>query len=487
MRRLLPEAWLLVAVLGALGCKEETPRQHPGLTEVKVEGTTTNRPFQTPDWAATASIYEVNVRQFTPEGTFAAMRTHLPRLKRMGVDVIWFMPIYPISELRNKGSLGSYYSIGDFRAVNPAFGTLTEFREIVDEIHALDMHVILDWTANHTGWDHAWITEHPEFYIHREGSDTIRHAFNPQDPSGGDTDWYDIAQLDYSNMELRDSMVADMQYWLREVDIDGFRCDVAGFVPNDFWMSVRPKLETIKPVFMLAEWGDEPAHFDSAFDINYGWGFHQLLNEIAQGNANADSVWAYQAANTAKFPPYAYHLNFTSNHDENSWNGTEFERLGELADAMWVVCATFEGAPLIYSGQEEPLRRRLAFFDKDDIGFEEYANEDFFRTLLTLKQNNRALANGAAGGRAERLELGESDSDVLAFRRAARADSLIVAVNFSGEAKRLSLPNAGSLGSFRDVYAAEADPIDIRGTLSLPPHGYLVLTNTALGVEPLNN
>ena len=363
----------------------------------------TNRPFNTPQWATTANIYELNVRQYTPEGTLAAMRKHLPRLADMGVNVVWFMPIYPISESKRKGTLGSYYSSSDFLTVNPEFGTLEEFKSIVDEIHELGMYVILDWTANHTGWDHPWVKAHPEYYIKREGTDTIRHAFNPND--GGETDWYDIAQLDYSNPKLATVMIEQMRFWRKQANIDGFRADVAGFLPIDFWYQARPELEKDGPLYMLAEWGDDPQHFEAAFDLNYGWSLHQLLNKVADGEAGIADLWNYQKKDIEEFPPYAIHLNYTSNHDENSWNGTEFERMGDLADALWIVCATFDGTPLIYAGQEEPLKHRLAFFEKDDIGFSAYAKTNFFKKMLSLKQTHPALRNGTAGAIAKRLEL----------------------------------------------------------------------------------
>ena len=434
----------------------------------------TNRPFNTPGWAETANIYELNVRQYTPEGTFAAMRQHLPRLKEMGVDVIWFMPIYPISEEKRKGSMGSYYASANFTAVNPEFGTMQEFKEVVAQIHDLGMHVILDWTANHTGWDHPWIKEHPEYYIKREGTDTIRHAFNPND--GGETDWYDIAQLDYSNPDLTPAMIQQMKFWLEEADVDGFRCDVAGFVPIDFWFAARPELEKVKPIFMLAEWGDEPRHFQAAFDINYGWDFHKLLNRIAEGEANVEDIWEHQRRDTASYADYAYHLNFTSNHDENSWNGTEYERMGDLADALWIVCATFEGAPLIYSGQEEPLKRRLAFFEKDDIGFGAYAKADLFRPMLSLKQHNAALGNGLAGGIATRIQLKDSLKNILAFRRDKGKDSVLVFVNFEKGAVEIKVDSL--TGTWKNVYTGGQVTFSAsENTLQLEPNGYLVFSN----------
>ena len=443
----------------------------------------TNRPFDTPDWAATANLYELNVRQYTPEGTLAAATPELARLREMGVDVVWVMPIYPISETKRKGSAGSYYASSSFTEVNPAFGSKADFRAFVEEAHARGLYVILDWTANHTGWDHPWIEEHPEFYIRDADTDTIRHAFNPQDPSGGETDWYDIAQLDHTNPVLHDTMIADMQYWLREFDVDGFRCDVAGFVPIAFWYKVRPALESVKPVFMLAEWGSEPEHFEACFDINYGWDFHKLLNALAEGEANVEDVWSHQAQDTSEYPPYAYHLNFTTNHDENSWNGTEYERMGELADAMFVVAATFEGAPLVYSGQEEPLRRRLEFFERDPIGFRDYAKADFFRRLLELRHDNAALRAGEAGGLARRVTLDPASDDVLAYTRERDGEAVLVLVNLDDEAQDMRLVAGFAAGSYTDVTTGETLALAPGTQIALRGSGYKVFSTLAPDAE----
>jgi glycosidase len=434
----------------------------------------TNRPFNTPSWASTTNIYEVNVRQYTPEGTFEAFRKHLPRLADMGVEVLWFMPIYPISELKRKGKMGSYYASSDFLSVNPEFGTLEEFISMVEEIHALGMYVILDWTANHTGWDHPWVKEHPEFYIKREGTDEIRHAFNPQD--GAETDWYDIAQLNFDNPDLTPVMIEQMRFWRKRANIDGFRCDVAGFIPLHFWYAARPALEQDGPLFMLAEWGNEPMHFEAAFDVNYGMDFHHLLNRLAKGEARVADVWAYQEKDHAQFPQQTIHLNYTSNHDENSWNGTEFERMGELADAMWVVCVTFDGIPLVYSGQEEPLHRRLAFFEKDDIQFSAFAKTHLFKPLLKARKEGGPLAAGSTLNRAQRVELAEQNDRILAYQRTSDMGTVLVFVNTSGEQQSIQ-PKEVKAGEYADLYA-EKRVVDYKSgetSFLLKPYGYLVL------------
>lgn len=466
---------LLSLVTSCGGTTSSTPTDQPMSEKTEELAVKTNRPFNTPEWAATANIYELNVRQYTPEGTFAAMRKHLPRLAEMGVDVVWFMPICPISELKRKGSMGSYYSSADFQSVNPEFGTLAEFKSIVDEIHALGMHVILDWTANHTGWDHPWVKEHPEYYIKRAGTDTIRHAFNPND--GGETDWYDIAQLNYGNPDLAPVMIEQMRFWRKQTGIDGFRCDVAGFVPIDFWYQARPELEKDGPLYMLAEWGDEPLHFEAAFDVNYGWSFHQLLNKVAEGEAGVEELWQWQENDLEQYPPYAIHLNFTTNHDENSWNGTEYERMGALADAFWIVCATFNGTPLIYSGQEEPLKRRLAFFEKDDIAFSAFAKTSFFKTMLSLKRVHPALRNGSAGAVAKRLMTSTEHPDLFAYSRSSDEHHVVVLVNLGDKSDLVPVADVEKFGQLRNLYSDAVVDQTKDKSIVVPAKGFVVLTS----------
>ena len=255
-------------------------------------------------------IYEANVRQFTPEGTFKAFEEHLPRLKELGVDILWLMPIHPIGVENRKGGLGSYYSIKDYRGVNPEFGDLDDFKSLVNKAHELGMYVILDWVANHTAWDHAWVTEHPEYYT-KNLDGTMKSPF----------DWTDVVELDFKNQEMQDAMLADMMYWVEENGIDGFRCDVAGEVPVEFWNTARAELDKVKPVFMLAE-AEQPNHHVNAFDMSYAWELHHIMNEIAKGNKNAKAINTYFAKHDTLYPTDAYRLYFITNHDENSWNGT---------------------------------------------------------------------------------------------------------------------------------------------------------------------
>jgi len=255
--------------------------------------------FEHPDWSRNATIYEVNVRQFSPEGTFQALETHLPRLQKMGIKILWLMPIQPIGELNRKGSLGSYYSISDYMAVNPEFGTGDDFRRLVERAHNLGMYVILDWVANHTSWDNHLINEHPGWY-----KTDSTGAIIPPVP-----DWSDVAALDYNNKDLRAYMTEALLYWIREYGIDGYRCDVAGMLPVDFWNDAVPELRKLKPVFMLAEW-ETPEMHDTAFDATYAWDFHHLMNQIAQGKKTANQIDTLYNKEKATYPPHAYRMRF---------------------------------------------------------------------------------------------------------------------------------------------------------------------------------
>ncbi len=396
-----------------------------------------------PEWVKSANIYEVNVRQYTAEGTLKAFEAHLPRLKELGVDILWFMPVQPIGKLNRKvdgkDSLGSFYSISDYTAIHPDYGTEADFKAVVDKAHSLGMKVMLDWVANHTAFDHHWTKEHPEFYT-RDEKGKISVA---RDNEGKPTDWTDVADLNYEAPGLAEAMFGEMRWWVDQFDIDGFRCDVAGFVPNAFWDELRPKLEAVKPLFMLAEWED-PAHMKS-FNMNYGWDLHHRLNQMAQSKKGVAVLDTYFEEQKAKYGKDDIRMYFITNHDENSWNGTEFERMGDLYENCFVLCATLPGMPLIYSGQEVGLNRRLSFFGKDSIDWSSQAYTPFYKGMLDLKHRVPVLWNGNWGGDFERLETG-GDSLVYGFRRHSapghRDSELWVYTNFGTAEVRVPLPEA---------------------------------------------
>jgi cyclomaltodextrinase / maltogenic alpha-amylase / neopullulanase len=414
-----------------------------------------------PEWSRYATIYEVNIRQFTPEGTFAAFQEHLPRLQKMGVDILWLMPINPVGEKNRKGTLGSYYSVRDYKGINPEFGTLEDFKILVDAIHQQGMKVIIDWVANHSSWDHAWITEHPEWYT-RDSSGNMVSPF----------DWSDVADLNYDEPGLRAAMTDAMKYWVVEADIDGYRCDVAGMVPVDFWESVRTELDMIKPVFMLAE-AEEPQHHTRAFDMSYGWELHHILNSIAKGEKNANAIEAYYIKQDTLYPADAYRMLFTSNHDENSWQGTEFERMGEASVCMAVLTATLPGMPLVYSGQESAFNKRLRFFEKDTIDWKDYRLEPFYQKLFALKHAYQPLWNGSWGGRMQRVNT-SADSLVFAFLREKEGDRLFVIANLQGKVVEISFKGETFVGNYKEWFTEEEASFQKGATIRLKPWEYKV-------------
>ena len=381
---------------------------------------------ETDVWHKNATIYEVNVRQFTPEGTFNAFLPHIDRIHNMGIDILWFMPIHPIGEVNRKGGLGSYYSVKDYKGVNPEHGTAADFKAVVDKAHSLGMKVLIDWVANHSAFDNPW-AENKDWY-------TLDSLGNLQPPLG--TDWWDVADLNYDNNDMRLAMIEAMQYWVEEFDIDGFRCDVASWVPNDFWKQAIDSLNLIKPMFMLAE-GEEPSLHDAGFDMTYTWEYMHVTNEIAQGKMTFKDLDDLMVKEDTNFSQDSYRLYFTTNHDENSWKGDVFERYGNTHLLQAILAFTIDGMPLLYSGQEAGLNKRLAFFEKDTILWGDYAYEDFYSSLLKLNKSHRALWNGKYGGKFSKIEM--DDSDLYCYKRVIGEDKVMVFLNFSESNKSINL------------------------------------------------
>lgn len=424
---------------------------------------TTDKPVSFPERAGAMNIYEVNIRQYTPKGTIKAFIPHLDRLKKMGVDILWLMPVQPIGIKNRKGPLGSPYSIKDYRAINPDYGTKEDFNALVSEAHNRDMLVILDWVANHTSWDHDWINTYVDYH-------TRDSVGNPMPPV---PDWSDVAELNYDNLEMQDAMIADMEYWISQHDLDGFRCDVAGEVPMTFWNKAKAHLNKTKDLFMLAEW-DEPYLHDSAFHMTYMWGFHHVLNEVAKGTNNADSVHTFLKNDLEKYGKKAFRMNFTTNHDENSWNGTVYERMGDGALALSVLTSTVRGMPLIYSGQEAGLNKRLSFFDKDSIDWSDIKLEAFYTKLFALKKNNPALWNGAYGGALERVI---EHPQVYAYSRKTSNNEVLVMINLSDQNQKINLSDSGLAKEYTEYFSGKTYDLSGAQDLSLAPWEYLVFSN----------
>ena len=410
---------------------------------------------------ANAVIYEANIRQYSPQGSFEAFTADLPKIKELGVDIIWLMPIYPISTTKSKGSLGSYYAVSDYQKVNPEFGDLDDVKTLIDSAHKLEMYVILDWVPNHTGWDHVWLQQHPEWYTKDEQG-------KPTHPIG--TDWTDTADLNYDNHDMRAQMLEDLKYWIKEVGIDGYRCDMAGMVPTDFWEHTIPELRALKPIFMLAEaW--EPHLIQAGFNMVYGWETHHLSNDISNGHKPIDDFRRRMEDVKHQYAPEAILMNFTSNHDENSWNGSAPERLNDALELAAALMYTVAGMPLIYSGQEYDLDRRLLFFEKDSIDHTKGRMFEVYKQLGQLKKSTKALDTGVDAASYQNLNNSASDK-ILSFVRQKDEDQLVYMGNFSNEAVSFSVDYTGIL---IDFYTGKQ--VDLTQELVLAPKAYLILLN----------
>ena len=374
-----------------------------------------------PAWTYDTVVYEVNIRQFSPEGTFKGVEAQLPRLKELGVDILWLMPMYEIGEVERKGSLGSYYAISDYTKVNPEFGTMQDFEDLLAAAHRAGFKLILDWVANQTAPDHVWMTGKPADFYER---DSLGNAI-------WEYDWTDTRSLNYENTAVWDAQDECMRFWL-EKGVDGFRCDAAAEMPVNFWKGILPGIRRDYPdIYLLAE--AENPELAELFDATYAWKLHHLMNDVAQGTKTAQALRDYIAEDDSWMGSDGFRLMFTSNHDENSWAGSEFERMGAAAKVMEVLCFTLpKGQPLVYTGQEVGITRRLEFFEKDPItDWNPNQYTDFIKTLVALRHDHPCLAAGEKGAPAELIP--DVPEDVLAFRRSRRGDILEVYANLSAK------------------------------------------------------
>ncbi len=424
-----------------------------------------------PEWASRAVVYELNVRQFSAEGTFAAVREQLPRLQALGVDILWLMPIYPIGEERRKGTLGSYYSVRDYCGVNPEFGTFEEFRALVEEVHRLGMRIILDWVPNHTSRDAVWVNQHPEWYKHDPETGEIATPY----------DWTDTAQLDYDSPAMRRGMTEAMLFWLRETAIDGFRVDMAMLEPLAFWDTCVPELEAFmdaqsRGLFMLAE-AEGPEFHWVAFDATYSWEVHHLMVDIAQGKVQGPAAalrnrLLYEAGD---YPAAALRMRFTSNHDENSWNGSEFQRFGVAARMMAALTYVLPGMPLIYNGQEAGSDRQLAFFDKDGVDWSALGGEwtAFYQELNGFRHSHPALWGGVDGGDLYAMDNSLSDK-VFAVKRRVGDSRVMALFNFSPDHADFKVYDDDFNGSFGQIGSLAPAVLHSHSHFYLPPWGFFI-------------
>lgn len=417
---------------------------------------------QSKEWIKSTNIYEVNLRQYTEEGTFNAFVKHLPRLKDMGVKTLWFMPITPISQKNKKGSMGSYYAASDYTSINPEFGNMKDFKSLVKEAHALGFKVIIDWVANHTGWDHVWTKSHPEYYE----MDTATNDFKKA--SGMD----DIIELDFSKPAVRKAMIDAMKFWVTETGIDGFRCDLASWVELDFWLEAKIEFDKVKDLFWLAELDPlENPEYMQVFDAAYTWAWMHKTRTYYHNQLPISSLDSllhrYSTAPGIK----AW---FTSNHDENSWNGTEYEKYGDAAIPLAVFSCTWPGIPLLYSGQELPNLKRLEFFEKDTIEWTgKNKLHDFYKTLLTLHATHPALIADEQVAPATILPTTAHQS-TLSYIRKNGDQEVLVFLNFSNQTVQVSIPENLVSGKFRNVFSHTDFDMTSISNIELRPWQYLV-------------
>jgi glycosidase len=417
---------------------------------------------QHPAWTAQSNVYEVNLRQYSESGSIKDFQQHLPRLKAMGVHILWFMPITPIGIEGRKmtsADLGSYYAVRDYKAVNPEFGSMADWKALVKKAHAMGFKVVTDWVANHSAQDNPWAKQHPEFYVH----DSTGKIVSP-------FDWTDVYKLNYQNNALRDSMIDAMQFWVTQTGIDGFRCDVAEEVPTDFWKRAISSLRKIKPLYFLAE-GDKPELHEAGFDETYTWSLMGIMSDIYKGTKTLTQFDSALNANIRRYPKNAYRMFFTTNHDENSWNGTEFEKYGDAHKAFAVFTQTmYQSVPLIYSGQEEPNTKRLKFFVKDPIEWKKYSYAPFYKTLLNLRKSTPALAADAAY---TRLNSSKNEA-IFSYLRTKAGKKVLVVLNLSAQAQQFQIPDQRITGNPLNVFLKTKEKLHAKHTFSMEPWGYIV-------------
>lgn len=424
-----------------------------------------------PNWVSNASVYEVNVRQFSPAGNFAGVTAALPRIKALGTNVVWLMPIYPVGKENAKGSLGSPYSVANYTAVNPDFGTDADFKNLVDTAHSMGMKVVLDWVANHSAWDNPWITTHPDWYSQDSKGKIIW-------PAG--TDWTDVADLNYNSIGLQAAMTDAMKYWVTKFDIDGYRCDAAGMVPTEFWNSATTEVNKVKQLWWLAEDQASGDLLTTAFSSNYNWQLMDALNHVG----GKDIISQAMVGSVANYPSNTFAMNFITNHDENSWNGTEFQRLGNAVKESAAIEFITPGIPLIYNGQEIGMNRQLQFFEKDPIvwGSDPASNTwtAFYSKLIKLRANNPALWSGAAGGSLNFIA--NSNDHLLEVWRGKGTNKVVFMVNLGANAIGTKLPVSGSMAGKYVNYSTGKSVTLTKGkkvSFTVPAWGFTILSTVA--------
>ena len=418
--------------------------------------------FSAPTFLNGSNMYEVNIRQYTVEGTFNAFAAHLPRLKDMGVEILWLMPIHPIGIVNRKGTLGSYYSIKNHKGINAAFGTEEDFKDLVLKVHAQGMKIILDWVANHTSWDNVWTKTNPEFFVKTEEGNFVS-AY----------DWDDVIQINHRNENQQTAMIDAMQYWITHFDIDGFRADLAHLTPLQFWLKARTNLSPFKKdLIWLAE--TEEVNYHEAFDISYTWKWMHITEQFAKGEKTLADCAKVLIEYKNNFPENALRLFFTSNHDENSWNGSEYEKYGELTKVFAVFSCLYAGVALIYSGQELPCKKRLLFFEKDLIEWNDNIElHSFYKTLLTFRNRNTVFKNAAINN----ITIDENlvNENILAYKIKNEDGKVHVFLNLNKASISKNISFDREEGKYKNIFTEEEMEVGNNFLFETEAGGYCVL------------
>ena len=469
---------IIFAFMLFVSCKSGEKAEAQNIEEPKIEIAAV-----TDEMMESAIIYEINVRQYSTEGTFDAFTKDIPQLKELGVKVIWMMPIFPISEKNRKAEdkiftssikdpeerkkyLGSYYAPADYKKTNPEFGTIEDFRELLNTAHKNGMYVILDWVPNHTGWDHPWITSNPEFYQKNEKGEISE----PLHEDGTSKGYGDVAQLDFSNKMMQEEMIKDMLYWVEEENVDGFRCDHVDPTPISFWKEALLRLQKDEKLFLIAESGKKRFLKDNLFDMGYGWDTHFTMFDIVNGNKTVKDWDDLMVRLNTEFEADDYFMNFVTNHDENSWKGTIDERFGDAKEMVLALSYTIPGMPLIYSGQEYGLNHQLKFFMKDSIPKTKGKVWQDLVKLGELKNSHIALNGGKNAASYERIKT--NNENILLFKRSKEDQTILFVANFSANEEELN--NVPS-GKFLNYMKSEEENYKGTETIKLKPWEYKIL------------
>ncbi|MEW5797798.1 MAG: alpha-amylase family glycosyl hydrolase [Bacteroidota bacterium] len=414
------------------------------------------------EWVKSGIIYEIYTRAFSKEGNFAGVEKRLPELKKLGVTILWMMPIHPVGVEKRKGSLGSPYSIQDYYGVNPEFGTIDDFKSLVNKSHELGLKIVIDLVANHTSWDSKMIKEHPEWFT----KDSTGNFIPPV------ADWSDVVDLNYDNKELRAYMIDMMKYWVRDVGIDGFRCDVSEMVPTDFWNDARAALDSIKPVFMLSE-GMYAEHHLKAFDATYGWNSYHTMAQIFKGEKPASEMDSVLIRESLAYPKGSLRMRFSSNHDENAWDMPDVVKFGkEGAKLAAVLTNTLPGIPLLYNGQEVGNDITLGLFEKFEIDWKKGKEwTEFYKKLFTIRKNNRSLPLGDY-----QYVKNNRPEHVYSFIRTDGMNTILAVFNFSNSERTvvLELPKAFPSLKYTNAFTGKKAAYKNVARVTLPKFGYRV-------------